>query len=170
MRTDVIVSVALVIGLACAGAAAHGQTATLPAPRPSVPEAASAEKADAAKKPVDAADGRCDVCGGCVRVRTVCVPKPKEREIKKVHWSSRCEDFCIPGPSEYCGRKCGTDECGCRWHELWKPTCAGIRTKQVPVKTEVKRTVPGVEWIPEERCSACRGKCRPEPSSPAGGR
>ena len=168
MRTDAIVTLAMVIGLAVAGAAARAQTATLPPAKSSAPKEAAPKEADTAKKPVDSNDGRCDVCGGCVCVRKVCAPKPKEREIKKVCWSYKCEDFCIPGPSEYCGTKCGKDECGCWWYEVWKPTCAEIRTKKVPVKTEVKRMVPGVEWTPEERCSTCRGKGPIDSSCTAG--
>ena len=129
---------------------------------PLPPPKSTAPKEPDAKKPADSNDGKCDACGSCVCVRKVCVPKPKEREIKKVCWSYKCEDFCIPGPSRYCGTKCGKDECGCWSYEVWKPTCAEIRTKKVPVKTEVTRKVPGVEWKPEERCKACR--CRkPEP-------
>lgn len=138
-----------VILLLFAGASARAVEAIPPpAPRPS----------DAGRKP-DANDGRCDVCGGGDCVRTVCVPKPKEREIKKTCWSFKCETVCIPGPSRHCGRKRGEpDDCGCWSYDAWKPTCAGIVTKKVPVKTEVKRTVPGIEWKPEERCTACR--CR----------
>lgn len=162
MRIKAMITAALVLGFAAGGAAAPDQTAPLPPPKSSAPK-----EPEAAKKPVDSNDGRCDVCGGCACVRKVCVPKPKEREIKKICWSYKCEDFCIPGPSEYCGTKCGKDECGCWSYEVWKPTCAQIRTKKVPVKTEVKRKVPGVEWTPEERCSACRGRGMADPSCTA---
>lgn len=103
-----------------------------------------------------ASDGLCDRCGSCDGVTKVCVPQMTEREIKKVCWGFRCEDFCIPGPSVRCGIARGKDDCGCWWHELWKPTCAEIRTKRVPVKTEVKRMVPAVQWTVEERCRCCR--------------
>lgn len=159
MRMKEIVATLLVVGSAATGLTARGQTAPLPPPKSS----AAKEPAAAAKAP-DSNDGRCDLCGGCGCVRKVCVPKPKEREIKKVCWSSKCEDFCIPGPSQYCGKKCGKDECGCWSYEVWKPTCAEVRTRKVPVKTEVKRKVPGVEWKPEERCAACRSRGGGDPS------
>ena len=113
------------------------------------------------------ADGRCDGCGGCEGVRKVCVPKPVEREIKKVCWDAKCEEFCVPGPSEYCGRKQGRDECGCWWYDIWKPSCAEVRTRQVPVKRVTTRKVPGVEWKLEERCAACRHRGGDEPECAA---
>ena len=132
-----------------------------PAPPPAEKEPAAEEvpKGPEAKpKQIDSNDGRCDSCGGCVCVHKVCVPKPKEREIKKVCWSYKCEDFCIPGPSDCCGTHCRKDQCGWWSFDFWKPTWAEIRTKKVPVKTEVVRKVPGFEWKPEERCAACRGR------------
>ena len=145
-------------------AAAPAESAVVPA----VPAASAGAKAagdDAAakgkSKPPAPPDGRCDCCGGCSCVRSVCVPKMSEKEVVKVCWSYRCEEFCIPGPSVCCGEKCGKDACGSWWHLLWKPTCAEVRTRHVPVKNEVKRKVPSVEWRVEERCEACRqGECR----------
>jgi hypothetical protein len=112
-----------------------------------------------AKKKPAPSDGRCDRCDGCVCVHRVCVAKRTEKEIIKVCWSYKCEDFCIPGPSIYCGEKCLHDTCGCWTHSIWKPTCAEVRTKRVPVKNVVKRKVPGVEWKVEERCKECRFLC-----------
>jgi len=120
----------------------------------------SPTKQDAKKAEIPVADGRCDLCGSGVGVCKVCVPKPKEKEIIKICWSYKCEDFCVPGPSEYCGKKCNKDECGHWSSNVWKPTCAEVRTKHVPVKTEVKRKVPGYEWKVEERCCGCRKSAR----------
>jgi hypothetical protein len=108
-------------------------------------------------------DGHCDTCGSCDCVRKVCVPTMTEKTITKVCWGYKCEDFCIPGPSVCCGKQCHRDDCGSWWHFLWKPTCAEVRTKHVPVKHEVKRKVPKVEWNIEERCDACRAAHKPEP-------
>ena len=121
-------------------------------------KAVSTKDIPAKKKPVPS-DGRCDRCDGCVCVHRVCVAKRTEKEIIKVCWSYKCEDFCIPGPSIYCGEKCSHDTCGCWTHSIWKPTCAEVRTKRVPVKNVVKRKVPGVEWKVEERCKECRFLC-----------
>lgn len=108
-------------------------------------------------------DGHCDACGSCDCVRKVCVPTMTEKTITKVCWGYTCEEFCIPGPSICCGKQCQHDECGSWWHFLWKPTCAEIRTRHVPVKHEVKRKVPKVEWKVEERCAACRTSGPPDP-------
>ena len=116
------------------------------------------EKASAPKH-----DGICDVCGRCDCVRKVCMPTMTEKTITKVCWGYTCEEFCIPGPSVCCGKQCQHDECGSWWHFLWKPTCAEVRTKHVPVKHEVKRKVPKVEWKIEERCAACRVSEPPDP-------
>jgi len=144
-----------------AAASQADATALSPAP-PTVDTEAKpdggAPDAEKQKKP-DPADGRCDHCDGCSCVRRVCVANHTEKTVTKVCWSYRCEDFCIPGPSIYCGEKCLHDECGHWTHSLWKPTCAEVRTKRVPVKNEVKRKVPSVEWKLEERCNRCRFLC-----------
>jgi hypothetical protein len=125
-----------------------------------------------AKKKTVPPDGRCDRCDSCVCVHRVCVAKRTEKEVIKICWSYKCEDFCIPGPSIYCGEKCLRDTCGCWTHSIWKPTCAEVRTKRVPVKNVVKRKVPGVEWKVEERCKACRFLCvgidTPKPPTASG--
>lgn len=108
-------------------------------------------------------DGRCDRCGSCEGVWRVCVPVPVEREETKVCWTYRREEVCIPGPSRYCGKTCEHDACGCWWKEIWKPTCARVIPKHVPVKREVTRKVPGVEWQVRERCCHCRQLPEPEP-------
>lgn len=113
---------------------------------------------DDAKKEPPPPDGRCDECGSCRCVAKVCVPTLKEKEITKVCWDAKCEDFCVPGPSEWCGTTCGKDDCGCWSHEVWKPTCAEVRTRVVPVRKTTKRKVPTVEWKVVERCACCRAK------------
>jgi hypothetical protein len=79
-----------------------------------------------------------------------------EKEVTKVCWDYRCERVCIPGPSIFCGTRCQRDDCGCWACWLWKPTCAEVITRRVPVKKEVQRKVPAVEWKVEERCCQCR--------------
>lgn len=104
---------------------------------------------------LQATDGVCAQCGCAARVRKVCVPKQVEKEIIKVCWDYKCEDICIPGRSIKCGENCLQDECGWWTHGIWKPTCARIKTRRVPVKTEVKRKVPAIEWVVECRCEGC---------------
>jgi hypothetical protein len=108
-----------------------------------------------------AADGCCDLCGCNCCVQKFCVCKKIEKEITKTCWDVKCEDVCIPGCSECCGEVCKQDECGCWSFKLWKPACATcIKTRHIPVKTEVKRKVPSYEWKVEYRCvNCCGGAC-----------
>lgn len=142
-------------------------TAPPSAPTPAAPDrdadvGPASTAADAAGPAPDAEDapprrdGRCDRCGCGSGVRRVCVPTPVDREKTKVCWSYRCEEICIPGPSRYLGKTCEHDECGSWWKEWWAPTCARVIRRHVPVRREVTRTVPGVEWKIEERCERCR--------------
>ena len=141
--TGRIVALALLVGALAPWSGVCGQTAPPSQPQEAAPEEVPKEAA-AAPQPADPNDGRCDACGGCVCVHKVCVPKPKEREIKKVCWSYRCEEFCIPGPSDQCGEQCRKDTCGCWWYDIWKPTWATMHTRKIPVKTEVTRKVPEI--------------------------
>ncbi len=102
-----------------------------------------------------AGDGVCDRCGCSACVRKVCVPKRIEKEVIKVCWDFKCEDVCIPGRSRKCGVEYREDACGCWSFDVWEPTCARVKTRRVPVKTEVKRKVPAIEWVVEKRCAAC---------------
>lgn len=113
--------------------------------------------------PAGQPDGRCDRCGGCDRVRTMCVRKMTEKEVTKVCWDYRSEQVCIPGPSIFCGTRHHHDDCGCWTCRIWKPTCAEVITRRVPVKKEVQRKVPAVEWSAEERCCHCRHDRTPTP-------
>lgn len=107
--------------------------------------------------------GRC--CCGAELCR-VCVPKRTEKEVTKVCWDVKCEDVCIPGCSKKVCEVCGQDECGCFKHSIWEPTCAKIKTRKVPVKIEVKRKVPAIEWVVEYRCECC-GRCYNANGQPA---
>jgi hypothetical protein len=102
-----------------------------------------------------AQEGTCARCGCCACLQRVCVAKPIEKEVVKVCWSVACEEVCIPGPSTPCGVQHERDKCGCWSYRLWKPSCARIKTRHVPVKTEVKRKVPAYEWVVEYRCANC---------------
>lgn len=113
-----------------------------------------------------AAERTCDHCGCHACVRRVCVPKIVEKEIVKVCWDVKCEDICIPGPSKKCCTKCASDECGCYTYDVWQPTCAKVKTRRVPVKTEVKRKVPRIEWTVEYRCDDCCQACNQAPVVP----
>ena len=164
-RSRAVIRIAAILLLASAAAAADPESLPRPRAKPEpqnlvLPSDAKPKdpQADAGKKEAPPPDGRCDQCGSCAGVRKVGVPKMFEKEITKVCWDARCEDFCIPGPSVWCGKVCKKDDCGCWTHHLWKPTCGEVKTRVVPVRKETKRKVPAVEWKVEERCACCRRK------------
>lgn len=99
--------------------------------------------------------GVCACCGCCASVESVCVPKKTEKTITKVCWDYKCEEVCIPGRSCKLGSECREDACGCWSFNIWEPGCARVKTRTVPVRTEVKRKVPSVQWVVEKRCAAC---------------
>jgi hypothetical protein len=103
----------------------------------------------------EAADRICDHCGCNACCYKVCVPKRIEKEITKICWDYKCEDICIPGRSTCCDVVCKEDKCGCWSYRIWDPTCGRIKTRKVPVKVEVKRKVPAIEWVVENRCAGC---------------
>jgi len=115
---------------------------------------------------LSAGDHCCDHCGCNACVRRVCVPTIVEKEITKVCWDVKCEDICVPGPSKKICTKCQSDECGCYKFDIWQPTCAKVKTRHVPVKTEVKRKVPRIEWKIEYRCEGCCQACNQVPVAP----
>jgi|GEM_PF-1998268 len=118
-----------------------------------------------------AAEQTCSQCGCCSCLRKVCVCKPIEKEITKTCWDVKCEDVCVPGCSELCCEKCQQDKCGCWTYNIWKPSCVKIKTRHIPVKTEVKRKVPSFEWVVEYRCANCCGGacCTPDAQAAAAG-
>jgi hypothetical protein len=111
----------------------------------------------------------CSHCGCTTHCRAVCRCVPSTEEKKETCFECKCEDFCVPGPSIFCGRKCEAmplpeSECGCpqncciSWN-VWKPRCAQVRTKRVLVVHEVKKEVPSHKWEVEYLCDECRQCC-----------
>lgn len=101
----------------------------------------------------------CAHCGCCSHLRKVCRVVPETKEVVEVCWDVKCEDFCVPGPSKLCGvcREC--DDCGSWRRFIWKPGCAEVRTRKVPVKREVKRQVQTFRWEVVTVCDACCRRC-----------
>lgn len=105
------------------------------------------------------AGGKCAECGCCSHLRKVCRCVPEEKEVIKVCWDVKCEDFCVPGPSTLCGSVEECDECGSWCRNIWKPGCAKVYTRKVPVKKEVKRKVKTWKWEVVTICDSCRRCC-----------
>lgn len=103
------------------------------------------------------AEKKCDRCGiATCDLRKCCKPVPVEIEKKEVCYDCKCEDFCVPGRSILCETKCHEDDCGCWVENVWKPTCAEVRTRNVMVKKEVTRKSQGFKWEMQNLCCACQ--------------
>jgi hypothetical protein len=99
---------------------------------------------------------RCGCEADCCKVcRLVCGTK----KVPKITYECKCEDFCVPGPSEHCVVR--DDACGCKKH-IYTPTCAKVRTRKVLVKHETMEEVASYKWVVDPVCGACAGKCAAE--------
>ena len=89
----------------------------------------------------------------------VCVPEPNVKTIQKVHYSSRCEDFCLP--------KCPglhhshTDCQGCTQVDC--PACGRVHHRKLLIKKIENIECPGFQCVPRE-VAGC-----PAPGCCAGG-
>ncbi len=110
---------------------------------------------------------RCGVESCCLK--KCCRPVPIEIDKKEVCYDCKCEDFCVPGRSIKCETKWHKDDCGCWVENVWKPTCAGVRTRNVMVRKEVTRKTQSSRWEVQHLCAAC--SCLPpeSKSAPGGG-
>lgn len=103
---------------------------------------------------------KCDRCGASACcLKKVCKPVPVEKELKEVCFDCKCEDFCVPGRSILCDTIYHDDACGCWVENVWKPTCAEVRTRKVIVKKEVVRKSQSFQWEMQTLCQAC--ECLP---------
>lgn len=111
----------------------------------------------------------CSHCGAYGHCRVVCRCVATTEEKSETCFECRSEDFCVPGPSIWCGRKCEAvplddDHSDCplscciSWN-VWKPRSAHVRTKHVLVVHEVKKEVPSFKWEVEYVCDECRRCC-----------
>lgn len=99
-----------------------------------------------------AGDGHCDRCGCCCQCQKVCRVVCEMKEVDKVCYSCKCEDFCVPGPSQHCHHGCDCDQC-CKTQI---PTAAYVKTKRVLVKTVEKVKKPHYKLVVEYLCPTCR--------------
>jgi hypothetical protein len=104
----------------------------------------------------------CPSCG-CQNIKKVCRLVPEFKKTTTFCYDCKCEDFCLPGPSPCCGKKCVPNTCstcfgtGCHKEHIYgKPCfCGHIRTRKVlikiPVTKETKVWVCKVERV----CCGC---------------
>lgn len=109
---------------------------------------------------LDSLGGHCSHCGCCCECQKVCRMICETKEVKKITYSCKCEDFCVPGPSQKCDTGCCN--CGhckdCR-ERMYIPTAAYIKTRKVPVKHEEVVKKPTYRFVVEYLCPTCAGKC-----------
>jgi len=104
--------------------------------------------------------GTCAHCGNCCHTRKICRVVPEKKKVSGHKWECECEDFCVPGPSEHCGKTCVTDECGKSHFKInWRPGCAEVRTKTVLKKISESEEVCSWKWVVEEVCDSCMNRC-----------
>jgi hypothetical protein len=103
----------------------------------------------------------CPSCG-CSNVKKVCRLVQETKKTTTFCYDSICEDFCLPGPSPCCGKKCVPNTCcgiGTGFHKehiFGKPcSCGHIRTRKtlvkIPVTKETKVWVCKVDRV----CCGC---------------
>jgi hypothetical protein len=109
--------------------------------------------------PAYAGDSCCTSCG-CHRVKKVCVPVCET--IKETTWEycCKCEDFCVPGPSKCVGTCCEPDCSGCpKCVKVMQPTCGGIFTRNILLKTPVVKEKCVTKWVVKTVCCGCDHDC-----------
>lgn len=99
--------------------------------------------------------GQCSHCGCSCECQKVCRLICETKEVKKTCYTCKCEDFCVPGPSQKCATTCGCGKCKeCR-EAACVPTVAYIKTKKIPVKHEEIIKKPSYRWVVEYVCPKC---------------
>jgi hypothetical protein len=110
-------------------------------------------------EPLSAGNQCCSICHDEYPVTKKCRLVCEMEEVTETKWECKCEEFCVPGPSQKCGEQCQHD-CdsahGVTCKTIWKPSCAAeVRTRKILVKKEVKKQVPKYRWVVEHVCSHC---------------
>ena len=120
----------------------------------------------------------CARCGRACQCEKHCCVVCEMKEVKKMVWVVKCEDFCAPLPNcgcehgccngcngcaacgaeptccERCGKKC--DPCAAEKNKCCvPPKCGKVRTKKVLVKKEVVCQVPSYKCVVVYTCPNC---------------
>lgn len=111
----------------------------------------------------------CSHCGCETNCCKVCRLVEEEKKVTFTCWGGKCEDFCIPGPSqkccEHCEQLCDKDPDGCpvcarksSW-TIWQPwACPTIHTKAKLMKKTITKKIPSYKWVVEDLCPKCEAK------------
>ena len=120
----------------------------------------------------------CPHCG-CHNLTKVCRMIPEIKKVPKVEYSSKCDDFCLPGRSHCVGTQCVTDCNGCcKSEKVYEPNCGRVRMISKLVKTTTMVEKSSFKCVVETICEQCGGNCdcqnspvpcaRPAPSGAGG--
>lgn len=118
----------------------------------------------------DSCDCFCSHCGQRGRCEKVCRLECGEKEVEVFCWGCKCEDFCVPGPSQpncqYCEMICGNCDGPVKpdapyskpkkfvWN-TWIPGCAEVHTRKKLMRKAVVKKVPSYKWTVEDLCPHC---------------
>lgn len=119
---------------------------------------------------------KCHFCGRHDHCKRMCEVVCEMKEVVKVLWIVRCEEFCTSLPRLGCesnrehGACGGCDASGCVTVEREKmpkavaPRCGHVRCRKVLEKKEVVCKFPCYKCVPAYACEGCcdRGICVPE--------
>ena len=127
------------------------------------------------------APDNCAHCGGHAACKKMCKVVCEIKEVKKVVWTVKCEEFCTPlpgckrchacGDNGACGECGGCDagcDAGCGKPKMVPPQCGPVRSRKVLVPKEVVERVPVYKCVPCYACGACceSGAVQPLPADP----
>ncbi|MDZ4821659.1 MAG: hypothetical protein SGJ20_22090 [Planctomycetota bacterium] len=112
----------------------------------------------------------CAHCGCSEPCNKVCRLVKEEKKVKVICWGTKCEDFCVPGPSTpgctHCEEVCtDCDSCNDRaahgaptkfvWTDWIPGSCSKVYTKKKLMQKIVTKKVDSYKWVVEDLCPAC---------------
>lgn len=117
---------------------------------------------------------RCGHCGCDCECQKVCRLVCEEKKVPVVCWGCKCEDFCLPGPSQPCCKNCDEVCASCAdekagvcvepkkfvWYNWCPSECGSVHTKTKLMKKVVIKTIPSYKWVVEDVCASCGPKCQ----------
>lgn len=109
---------------------------------------------------------QCIDCGHTGCCEKVCRLEKEEKKISVTCWGSKCEYFCLPGPSCQC---CGHCEEVCkecepkissasrtlRWYHWIPGRPEGLATKKKLMRKTVTKILPSFKWVVVDLCPNC---------------
>jgi hypothetical protein len=108
---------------------------------------------------LQAAEWRCPDCGCCEPPCRVKRLVPDVERVVHYEYFSRCETFCLQGPSRCVGKVqkncCDPNATVPQYDKLWQPTCGSTFTCSRLCKRPVVEERPVMRCVVEDVCSRC---------------